>query len=100
MPELISVLPKEGLFFPPPLNRIISNMITLRNVSATVVTFKIKTTSPTSYVVKPRMGVLQPSEEAKVRITLRAQPEPEAARAKDRFQVEVRPLSDGERAQA
>jgi hypothetical protein len=90
------VTPKEGLFFPPPLDRPIENIIQVKNDSTKAVTFKIKTTAPQCYHVKPRMKVLVANETCNVRVTYRPQAGQVETTPQHKFQIECRPLTEDE----
>lgn len=65
-------------------------------MSDTTLIFKIKTTNPDNYVVKPNMAVFGPQKETKISVlanfTLDSEREVEAVK-KDKFQVQILPLS-------
>lgn len=65
-------------------------------MSETTLIFKIKTTTPDNYVVKPNMAVLSPQKETKISVganfALDSDKEVEAIK-KDKFQVQILPLS-------
>ena len=66
------------------------------NVSAdTSFSFKVKTTNPRRYSVRPNVGILWAGEEAQVTVQLPAQKEtpPDMSKCKDKFQVLALPLS-------
>eukprot|EP01065_Artemidia_motanka_P038674 TRINITY_DN4752_c0_g1_i1.p1 TRINITY_DN4752_c0_g1~~TRINITY_DN4752_c0_g1_i1.p1 ORF type:complete len:276 (+),score=61.43 TRINITY_DN4752_c0_g1_i1:75-902(+) len=87
------------LFFPPPLNRSIENVVEVKNTAAKPITYKMKTSAPSFYSVKKRTGFIAPGETEKITVTFRGSGQkdvPVATRQKDRFQLEVRYLaSDG-----
>eukprot|EP01004_Peranema_trichophorum_P004464 NODE_3385_length_1360_cov_54.912692_g2948_i0.p1 GENE.NODE_3385_length_1360_cov_54.912692_g2948_i0~~NODE_3385_length_1360_cov_54.912692_g2948_i0.p1 ORF type:complete len:381 (-),score=51.78 NODE_3385_length_1360_cov_54.912692_g2948_i0:218-1306(-) len=96
----IRVSPQEGLFFPPPLDRQIDSVLAICNTSSLsqAITYKIKTTAPSNYVVKPRMGILHHGQEQQIRVTMRPQPKNVDIEAmkKHRFQIEYREVSGQE----
>jgi len=66
------------------------------NVSAdTSFSFKVKTTNPRRYSVRPNVGIVWAGEEAQVTVQLPAQKEtpPDMSKCKDKFQVLALPLS-------
>ncbi|KAL6079681.1 phosphatidylinositol-binding protein scs2 [Balamuthia mandrillaris] len=78
------------LHFPPPLNRIITNILTLRNTSTDkYIAYKVKTTRPNRYCVRPSMGMVSPGEavELQVHYSFHKDP-PKSLRCKDKFLVE------------
>eukprot|EP01062_Namystynia_karyoxenos_P039141 TRINITY_DN28468_c0_g1_i2.p1 TRINITY_DN28468_c0_g1~~TRINITY_DN28468_c0_g1_i2.p1 ORF type:complete len:265 (+),score=113.61 TRINITY_DN28468_c0_g1_i2:83-796(+) len=93
----------DALYFPPPLDKNIERMIQIRSQSDAPTTFKIKTTKPERYSVKPRMGFITPNGERIVQITYRVRGKDNAGwkpedhtRIEDRFQLELR-LLDGDK---
>jgi hypothetical protein len=90
---LLEVTPDE-LCFPPPLDKVIACILRLRNTSGTdVAAFKVKTTAPRRYCVRPNSGYVHPGEEMEVHILLQPVAGPGAAadadgRSKDNFLVE------------
>jgi hypothetical protein len=87
---------QPNIYFPLPLGQHnIENIIVLSNAENKKVLFKIKTSTPTRYVVRPKVGVLHQREDCRVKFTL-----PIAAAAvkgalpdescRDRFSIEAR----------
>jgi len=74
-------------------------MLKLSNSSNGSVAFKVKTTAPKAYLVRPSSGVLKPGENQEVQIILQAQPansgEP-ATNAQDRFLVQAVAVGENE----
>lgn len=73
-------------------------MLKLSNSSNGSVAFKVKTTAPKAYLVRPSSGVLKPSENQEVQIILQAQPqsgEP-SSNAQDRFLVQAVAVGENE----
>jgi len=78
------------LYFPPPLNRIITNILKLQNTSKDhYVSYKVKTTRPNRYCVRPNIGLIPPGEAIELQIHYSFQKDPPTSlRSKDKFQVE------------
>jgi len=78
------------LYFPPPLNRIITNILKLQNTSNNhYVAYKVKTTRPNRYCVRPNLGLINPGETIELQIHFSFQKDPpQSLRSKDKFQVE------------
>jgi len=78
------------LYFPPPLNRIITNILKLHNTSKDYyVAYKVKTTRPNRYCVRPNLGLIAPGETIELQIHYSFQKDPPTSlRSKDKFQVE------------
>lgn len=73
----------------------IKKVLKLTNKSSGHVAFKVKTTAPKSYIVKPSSGTIGPGESTHVDITLTMQPSPGDG-SNHRFLVQAHPL-DGPR---
>eukprot|EP01062_Namystynia_karyoxenos_P068704 TRINITY_DN6365_c0_g4_i1.p2 TRINITY_DN6365_c0_g4~~TRINITY_DN6365_c0_g4_i1.p2 ORF type:complete len:296 (+),score=114.71 TRINITY_DN6365_c0_g4_i1:79-888(+) len=81
-------------FPPPPSNDAPEQTsITVFNNTDAKRTFKIKTTTPERYAVKPRMGVIEPHGKVDVDIVFRQPTTFRVPREQDKFQVATRPLS-------
>ncbi|KAI9253819.1 PapD-like protein [Phascolomyces articulosus] len=87
--------PDRVLPFERPLGRVIKQNVTLRNPSGEVVAFKVKTTSPNVYSVRPNVGFIGPSGTAQILadihvpiILVYRQPQPVEPRiCKDKFLI-------------
>ncbi|KAG6786651.1 hypothetical protein POTOM_008258 [Populus tomentosa] len=83
--ELLSIEPQE-LQFPFELRKQISCSLRLLNKSDYYVAFKIKTTNPKKYCVRPNTGVVLPRSTCDVIVTMQAQKEmPPDMQCKDKF---------------
>ncbi|XP_011033615.1 PREDICTED: vesicle-associated protein 1-2 [Populus euphratica] len=83
--ELLSIEPQE-LQFPFELKKQISRSLQLRNKSDNYVAFKVKTTNPKKYCVRPNTGVVLPRLSCDVIVTMQAQKEmPLDMQCKDKF---------------
>eukprot|EP00668_Euglena_longa_P041107 GGOE01054091.1.p1 GENE.GGOE01054091.1~~GGOE01054091.1.p1 ORF type:complete len:183 (+),score=39.51 GGOE01054091.1:281-829(+) len=80
------------LYFPTPLDRFIHNTLTLTNVSADFVIYKVKGSAAARYSVKNRQGVIGPNERRDVRITLKPTNIP-PRKLRDKFLIQFRALS-------
>ncbi|GFR40759.1 hypothetical protein Agub_g1371 [Astrephomene gubernaculifera] len=80
------------------LNKQLLATITINNPSGQRVAFKIKTTAPKKYVVRPSSGVVEPRSNVSIQVVMQAQKEyaPENANCKDKFMVQTTPLGDTE----
>eukprot|EP01116_Phalansterium_solitarium_P008055 TRINITY_DN2127_c0_g1_i2.p1 TRINITY_DN2127_c0_g1~~TRINITY_DN2127_c0_g1_i2.p1 ORF type:complete len:301 (-),score=65.38 TRINITY_DN2127_c0_g1_i2:9-911(-) len=86
-PLLIS--PTE-LIFPPPLNRVITNVLKLSNTVATPLAYKVKTTAPKRYCVRPNAGIISPGETIEVQVLFNyMKDKPSNLKAKDKFQIQT-----------
>nr|CAB3447367.1 unnamed protein product [Digitaria exilis] len=86
--ELLGIEPIE-LRFPFELNKQISCALQLTNKTDKQVAFKVKTTSPKKYCVRPNNGIVAPRATADVVVTMQAQREaPPDMQCKDKFLVQ------------
>mgnify|MGYP000908096841 CR=1 FL=1 len=65
----VTVTPAAGITFNMDLteNKPLA-YLTIKNVSETPILFKVKTTMPVNYLVKPNQGIIKPTMDAKVKI--------------------------------
>ncbi|TVU42844.1 hypothetical protein EJB05_09300 [Eragrostis curvula] len=86
--ELLRIEPLE-LRFPFELKKQISCSMQLSNHSDDFIAFKVKTTSPKKYSVRPNTGVVSPRSTCDVVVTMQAQREaPPDMQCKDKFLVQ------------
>uniref|UniRef100_A0A5B7AS93 Putative vesicle-associated protein 1-1-like n=1 Tax=Davidia involucrata TaxID=16924 RepID=A0A5B7AS93_DAVIN len=86
--ELLSIDPIE-LKFPFELKKQISSSFQLLNKTDNHVAFKVKTTNPKKYCVRPNSGIVLPRSTCNVIVTMQAQKEaPPDMQCKDRFLVQ------------
>lgn len=83
--ELLSVDPQE-LQFPFELKKQISCSMQLANKTGNHVAFKVKTTNPKKYCVRPNTGIILPHSTCDVVVTMQAQKEaPPDMQCRDKF---------------
>ncbi|KAK3153011.1 hypothetical protein QOZ80_2BG0166470 [Eleusine coracana subsp. coracana] len=93
--DLLEVDPPE-LQFPFVLGKQISCPLRLTNRTKSTVAFKVKTTSPRKYCVRPNNGVVPPRSECTVVVTMQAPTVvPPDLQCKDKFLVQSVVVSDG-----
>uniref|UniRef100_A0A0C9RHI3 TSA: Wollemia nobilis Ref_Wollemi_Transcript_21876_1242 transcribed RNA sequence n=1 Tax=Wollemia nobilis TaxID=56998 RepID=A0A0C9RHI3_9CONI len=86
--ELLSIQPNE-LKFPYELKKQISCSLRLVNLTEHYVAFKVKTTSPKKYCVRPNTGVVLPQSSADITVTMQSQREaPPDLQCKDKFLIQ------------
>ncbi|KAL5230236.1 hypothetical protein ABZP36_029012 [Zizania latifolia] len=86
--ELLRIEPLE-LCFPFELKKQISCSMQLSNLGDDYIAFKVKTTSPKKYSVRPNTGVVLPRSTCDVVVTMQAQREaPPDMQCKDKFLVQ------------
>ncbi|XP_006661932.1 vesicle-associated protein 1-2 [Oryza brachyantha] len=92
---LVDVEPPE-LQFPFELDKQISCPLKITNRTEKTVAFKVKTTSPRKYCVRPNNGVVQPRSACVVVVTMQEQiVAPPDLQCKDKFLVQSVVVSDG-----
>ncbi|PYH45173.1 putative integral ER membrane protein Scs2 [Aspergillus saccharolyticus JOP 1030-1] len=85
------ILDPPELGFQRPFNREVCQMLHLKNESAEPVVFKVKTTAPKHYCVRPNSGRIDPGKHVDVQVLLQAMKEEPAldAKCKDKFLVQT-----------
>ncbi|KAM5554791.1 vesicle-associated protein 1-2-like [Rosa sericea] len=93
--ELLNIEPQE-LQFPFELKKQISCSLQLSNKTDDFVAFKVKTTNPKKYCVRPNTGVVLPRSTCDVIVTMQAQKEkPSDMQCKDKFLLQSVVASPG-----
>uniref|UniRef100_M1CGD9 VAP27 n=1 Tax=Solanum tuberosum TaxID=4113 RepID=M1CGD9_SOLTU len=93
--ELLQIHPVE-LQFPFELKKQISSSLQLSNKSDDYVAFKVKTTNPKKYCVRPNTGIVMPRSTCEVIVTMQAQKEaPPDMQCKDKFLLQSVIVSPG-----
>lgn len=86
--EILNIQPGE-LKFPFELKKQVSTTLRLANMTSEHVAFKVKTTSPKKYCVRPNTGIIPPQSSTEVIVTMQAQKEaPSDMQCKDKFLVQ------------
>lgn len=67
---LLSINPENHLTFRGPFSEVVTSVLTLTNVTAEKVCFKVKTTAPRRYCVRPNSGMIGGGETVEVSIML------------------------------
>lgn len=70
MPDLLRVEPSTELKFVGPFTAVVQKVLTLENVTNDLVSFKVKTTAPKRYCVRPNCGIIAPSTTVTVDVLL------------------------------
>ncbi|RQM05480.1 hypothetical protein DH86_00001515 [Scytalidium sp. 3C] len=78
------------LGFHRPFTQEVSQILRIRNPNITPVAFKVKTTAPKQYCVRPNSGRIEPGKEVEVSVLLQAmkQEPPPDAKCRDKFLVQ------------
>ncbi|XP_064972534.1 vesicle-associated protein 1-3 isoform X3 [Musa acuminata AAA Group] len=92
---LLKIHPSE-LKLPFEVKRQSSCCMQLTNKTDNYVAFKVKTTSPKKYSVRPNMGIVQPRSAITITVTMQAQKEaPPDYQSKDKFLIQSVIANDG-----
>eukprot|EP01103_Thecamoeba_quadrilineata_P016836 TRINITY_DN575_c0_g1_i1.p1 TRINITY_DN575_c0_g1~~TRINITY_DN575_c0_g1_i1.p1 ORF type:complete len:254 (+),score=49.82 TRINITY_DN575_c0_g1_i1:31-762(+) len=90
--NILQITPTD-LIFLPPYNKSSTQVLRLKNTSEeNAITFKLKTTAPKRYSVKPTIDYILPKETKEVYVTLQSQKDTPAADASDSFQILCFPI--------
>ncbi|KIV80071.1 hypothetical protein PV11_07600 [Exophiala sideris] len=86
----VELLPAE-LGFRRPFNQEVTETLRLANPNNAPVAFKVKTTAPKQYCVRPNSGMIPPNEAVEVQVLLQAMKEepPLDAKCRDKFLVQT-----------
>ncbi|CAG5114263.1 Oidioi.mRNA.OKI2018_I69.chr2.g8325.t1.cds [Oikopleura dioica] len=68
--KVLRLSPSDRLAFQPPFEKISEAKLLISNISNETVAFKIKTTAPKRYCVRPNTGVIGPLESKEINIAL------------------------------
>lgn len=82
--------PHAQLGFPRPLTEVVTRPLLISNPNKFPVSFKVKTTAPKSYCVKPNAGFIPAGQRTEIQIMLQpmAKEPPLAAKCRDKFLVQ------------
>ncbi|KZT39954.1 VAMP-associated protein [Sistotremastrum suecicum HHB10207 ss-3] len=86
----VALSPASALGFNRPLTQLVKRILTVTNKNAHPVAFKVKTTAPKLYCVRPNSGRIEPGESVDVQVLLQAMKEepPLNAKCKDKFLIQ------------
>lgn len=70
--QILQLTPPSEIVFNGPFDRVVTSYLELNNPSVNTICFKVKTTAPRRYCVRPNSGTVAPS--CKVRIAIMLQP--------------------------
>ncbi|KAI8140453.1 PapD-like protein [Fennellomyces sp. T-0311] len=87
----VQIEPEQFLTFQRPLTRVVEETLTIRNNTSSPIAFKVKTTAPKQYCVRPNSGLVNPNSTRDVAVMLQPfKMEPELDyRCKDKFLVQT-----------
>ncbi|KAH9941047.1 PapD-like protein [Amylocystis lapponica] len=86
----VALTPSNALGFNRPLTQHVKRSLAITNNNAQPVAFKVKTTAPKLYCVRPNSGRVEPGETVEVQVMLQAMKEepPLNAKCKDKFLIQ------------
>ncbi|KAG5638717.1 hypothetical protein H0H81_010700 [Sphagnurus paluster] len=86
----VSLNPSSSLGFKRPLTQLVKRSLTITNHNPQPIAFKVKTTAPKLYCVRPNSGRVDPGESVDVSVMLQALREepPSNAKCKDKFLIQ------------
>ncbi|KAI8802459.1 PapD-like protein [Cladochytrium replicatum] len=88
--------PDRDLEFRRPFNTVVKQSLSVTNLHSTPIAFKVKTTAPKQYCVRPNSGRVRPGQSVEVHVLLQAMREdpPPDFRCKDKFLVQCIPINN------
>ncbi|KAN0063248.1 phosphatidylinositol-binding protein scs2 [Thecaphora frezii] len=86
----VDLNPHVQLGFPRPLTQLVKRTLQVSNPNNQPVAFKVKTTAPKQYCVRPNSGRIEPGEKVEVQVLLQPMKEepPLSAKCRDKFLVQ------------
>jgi len=94
--QVLVIEPPNELTFTGPFTQAVYSYMKLKNPSARKVCFKIKTTAPKRYCVKPNSGVVDPNTEVSIAVSLQPFEFDPAEKNKHKFMVQSMFAPEGE----
>jgi hypothetical protein len=94
--QVLVIEPPNELTFVGPFTSPVSSLMTLRNPTDRKVCFKIKTTAPKRYCVKPNSGVIDPKQTVQVQVSLQPFEYDPNDKNRHKFMVQSMFAPDGE----
>ena len=88
---MISASPSEYISFNAPIDKVSTEYLTLSNSSDQIVIFKIKTTNPRQFCVRPNCDYIEPRSSIKIEILM--QPE-NSGQSKDKFLIQAASVTE------
>ncbi|XP_065338595.1 vesicle-associated membrane protein-associated protein A-like isoform X4 [Cloeon dipterum] len=96
--QVLQIDPSNELRFTGPFTSAVTSYITLKNPSEKKVCYKIKTTAPKQYCVRPNSGTLDPMSSVEIAVSLQPQQGdfPSSENYKHKFMVQTMFAPDGD----
>jgi len=95
-PQVLTIEPPIELTFTGPFTQAVHSYMKLKNPSDRKVCFKIKTTAPKRYCVKPNSGVVDPNSEVQIAVSLQPFDYDPMEKNKHKFMVQSMFAPDGD----
>jgi hypothetical protein len=86
----VHLIPNNALGFNRPFTQLVKQVLTITNKNAQPVAFKVKTTAPKLYCVRPNSGRIEPGESVDVSVMLQPMKDepPLSSKCKDKFLIQ------------
>ncbi|KAG2129486.1 PapD-like protein [Suillus clintonianus] len=86
----VHLIPNNALGFNRPFSQLVKQVLTITNKNAQPVAFKVKTTAPKLYCVRPNSGRVEPGESVDVSVMLQPMKDepPLSSKCKDKFLIQ------------
>ncbi|KAL7342848.1 PapD-like protein [Rhodotorula toruloides] len=86
----VTLNPSSQLGFQRPLTQLVKRTLTVSNHNQSAVAYKVKTTAPKQYCVRPNSGRIEPGETVEVQVLLQPMKEdpPAGAKCRDKFLIQ------------
>lgn len=94
MAALLKISPDAHLTFKGPFNDVVTSILTLQNITEEKVCFKVKTTAPRRYCVRPNSGMIDAGQTMEVSIMLQPFQYDPNERNNHKFMVQSMTLSE------
>lgn len=94
-PQVLQITPAHEIVLKGPFNHVVTSYLELYNPSKQRVCFKVKTTAPRRYCVRPNSGLVKPDEKIKIAIMLQPiDDDSQSERNKHKFMVQSVVVND------
>lgn len=96
--DIIEISPSAMLTFQRPFQSTVKETLTIKNTGTEFMAFKVKTTAPRQYCVRPNSAVIAPGDTKQVQVLLQPMKEdpPLDYKCKDKFLVQYATISETE----
>jgi hypothetical protein len=93
--QVLTLEPASELKFKGPFNEVVTSELVLTNTSSKRVCFKVKTTAPKQYCVRPNSGIINPGQKQTVSVMLQPFQYDPTEKNKHKFLVQSMSILDG-----